>query len=129
MDNKPIIAIILDPENKSDPFTYMARSRDTNKYVSGNVIVQKPWYSSPQNHIYHIAENDYTDNGLCGGREFKGFILTEVDPSTIEPYTQINQIKMHLSNNLIVNIVDRETRNLIKTIKSENDIPFELWDI
>lgn len=126
------VVITFDPENKAEPFTYMAEKLDGNEYVVGNVVVEKPWCNQPQNHKYYIVTNEYNDSNFCGGRELTGFNMTAVNPDTIEPFTQIAKIKSCLRMNLTVELVKRDTddnslTDTIAKIEPTENIPMHLW--
>ncbi|MBO5435065.1 hypothetical protein J6A31_04510 [bacterium] len=123
---KTVVVLPFDYENKSEPFTYTAKTLD-GKQVIGNVIVEKPWFSHCNNHKYYIVENQYSESGFCGGREFTGFIKTEVKPDTIEPYTQINKVRNLLNDDFIVELVEIGTDKIVARIESIDNIPTEIW--
>lgn len=126
------IVITFDPENKAEPFTYIAKKLDNDEYVVGNVIVKKPWCSQSQNHEYYIVTNNYNDSNFCGGREFTGFNMIAINPDTIEPYTQIAKIKNMLRMNFTVELAKKDADNnslddIIIEIKPTDTMPMHLW--
>lgn len=87
--------IQYDRDNKQEPYTYMARILKTRKIAIGNVVVEKPWYSSESAWKYYIEYNNYGSGGFCGGCTDLGLTKVEVDKDTIVPFNQFAKVKLN----------------------------------
>lgn len=125
--------VIFDKDNQQQDYQYMAKDLN-GKYVIGYVLVEKQWYSSEDQWIYYIVSNEYNGRGICGGTEWSGFNKVIVDKNTIEPYTQLAEVKYDLSIGSRVRIdkkfyfFDDEAPddNVMAIIEPGGEIP-DLW--
>lgn len=105
--------IEFDKENKQEDYLYAARSIETGEYVVGYIVVDKPWYSNENEWTYYIIENNYYyenyDNTIIADSKYKysssRYKYTIVNKDTIEPYTQITQIKINQSQNITTELI------------------------
>lgn len=124
--------IQFDINNEQDDYKYMAKSIESNKYVIGYIVIDKPWYSNEKDWTYYIVSNEY-GGGYCGGATDLGLKGTIVDRSTIEQYTQIAHVKYNQSigidSKLIheFDFINPDNEKQIVYIKSDDKIPYELW--
>jgi len=85
--------LVYDKENKQKNYMYMAKDEE-NHWKIGWIVIYKPWYwVSEDRWTYYIVDNLYGDGGYGGSATDLGFKKIKVDPETILPYTQKNQIK------------------------------------
>ena len=122
---------MLDKTNSAKDYKYIATEIDTDKEVIGNVVVERPWYTSQDKWTYWMYTNAYGNGGFCGGAIDLGLRRVAVYPETIRPYTQIETIKYHLSMDMIV-VLAKTSADCVNgkplcTISSEDEIPYELW--
>lgn len=125
--------IVFDPENKQQDFQFIARDIDGNLRV-GWIVIEKPWYSSSNHWTYWIYQNKYVGGGICGGAVDLGLVRFMVNPDTIQPYNQINEIKMDLERGLGIQLarkfdINNSDDNLIAIIEKKEDIPYYLWEL
>lgn len=120
---------ILDPENGQEDYAYIADDYNGESHA-GYIVVEMPWYSTENDWKYWIFNNEYRGSGMCGGATWSGFSKVLVDPKTIRPCTQINSIKMRLKEGfeVVITKMDDDCREEeLAVIKSEDEIPYELW--
>lgn len=118
--------------NPQEDYMYMAKDVNTGDYHIGYIVVDKPWYSSEDSWIYYIVKNQYGEWGVCGGATDLGFEKYIVDRTTIEPFTQIAQIKFNQSRGLdsvlVKNFLEKDDENnRVAFIGANSTIPLELW--
>lgn len=127
-----ICGITFDKDNKQKDYEYMAKDMN-GEYVIGFLWIDRPWYTTKNQWTYYIRYQEYNNKGICGGGESSGFKDIIVDSNTIEPYTQIAEIKYNQSKGLttIVEEFDRNTFDYKELFRIEpNDrIPIEKWNI
>lgn len=128
-----ISVLYFDKENKQQEYQFIARDMD-GKLRIGWIVVEQPWYSSKSAWTYWLYSNKYGDGGFCGGASDLGLERTIVDPETIKPYNQIEQIKYDLEIGMTVRLDkkmypfgDAPDDNILATIHNVNEIPYELW--
>jgi hypothetical protein len=125
--------LVFDPDNKQKDFQFIAKDM-SGKFRVGWIVVEKPWYSSSDQWTYWMYHNKYGNGGWCGGAVNLGLDRFMIDPDTIKPYNQINEIKMDLERGLGIKLfrkpyaLDDSEDNLIVRIEKEEDIPFFLWE-
>lgn len=95
--------IYLDKENKQKDYQYIARDM-SGKLVIGWIVIEKPWYSPTESWTYWMYRNRYGP-GFCGGASDLGFERIKVDPNTIKPFNQIEEIKYDLENGFNVELI------------------------
>ena len=123
--------LVLDKTNSAKNYKYIATEIDTDEEVIGNVVVERPWYTSQDKWTYWMYTNAYGSGGFCGGATDLGLRRVAVYPETIRPYTQIETIKYHLSMDMTV-VLAKTSADCVNgkplcTISSEDEIPYELW--
>lgn len=128
--------IYLDKENKQKDYQYIARDM-SGKLVIGWIVIEKPWYSSLESWTYWIFSNKYGP-GFCGGASDLGFEKIKVDPNTIKPFNQIEEIKYDLESGFFVKLVNKipykDDNGLTKysevelAIHNKNEIPYYLYN-
>ena len=120
-----ISVLYYDKENKQKDYQFVAR--DTNgKLVIGWIVVEKPWYSPKSAWTYWMYSNKYGSGGMCGGASDLGLERTKVNPETIKPFNQIEEIKYDLEHGFIVELRDEENKAMTR-INYADKIPYELW--
>jgi hypothetical protein len=120
-----ISVLYFDKENKQKDYEFIAR--DTNgELVIGWIVVEKPWYSPKSAWTYWMYSNKYGSGGFCGGTSDLGLERIEVNPATIKPFNQIEEIKYDLERGFIVELRDEEN-NVVTRINYVDKIPYELW--
>lgn len=123
----------FDHDNLQEEYKHMAKDM-YGEYVVGWIVIEQPWYSNEKDWIYYIVRNKYSGYGFCGGCSDLGLEKIIVDSSTIEPYTQIAKIKYNLSKNITTKLIkefdffNSDNEEQIALIKTENDIPYDLWN-
>lgn len=124
--------LLFDKENKQKDYQYIARDMN-GKLQIGWIVVEQPWYSPKASWTYWMYWNKY-GGGFFGGASDLGLERTEVDPSTIRPYNQVEQIKYDLSIGMTVRLEknlnpfgDAPEDNILAVINNEIEIPYELW--
>lgn len=125
---------IFDKTNKQEDYQFIAKDLE-GKFVIGWIVVEKPWYSPESNWTYWMYSNRY-GNGICGGASDLGFERVPVNPKTIRPYNQIEQIKYDLECGMDVSLEkrfylfdeDAPKDNTLAIIHNVNEIPYELWE-
>lgn len=133
--NKSICIMEFDKENSQiHDYTYIAKRIDNGEYVKGYVVIQKPWYSCEELWTYYIYFNQAYGAGLNGGVAVDELARVEVDRNTIEPYTQIADIKINHQYGwdvILIKNYDKEDEedNIICRINVGDRIPIELWEI
>ena len=95
--------IYFDKENKQEEYKYIARDMN-GKLVIGWIVIEQPWYSPSSSWIYWMYRNKYGP-GFCGGASDLGFERIKVDPNTIKPFNQIEEIKYDLENGFNVELI------------------------
>lgn len=128
-----ISVLYFDKENKQQEYQFIARDMD-GKLRIGWIVVEQPWYSPQSAWTYWLYSNKYGSGGFCGGASDLGLERTIVDPETIKPYNQIEQIKYDLEIGMTVRLDkkmypfgDEPDDNTLATIHNVNEIPYELW--
>lgn len=128
-----ISVLYFDKENKQQEYQFVARDMD-GKLRIGWIVVEQPWYSPKSAWTYWLYSNKYGAGGFCGGASDLGLERTIVDPETIKPYNQIEQIKYDLEIGMTVRLDkkmypfgDAPDDNTLATIHNVNEIPYELW--
>ena len=96
--------IYFDKENKQEEYKYIARDMN-GKLVIGWIVIEKPWYSPQKSWTYWMYRNKYGPGGFCGGASDLGFERIKVDPNTIKPFNQIEEIKYDLENGFNVELI------------------------
>jgi len=127
-----MVTLVLeyDKDNKQEDYTYMARSIKDNDYVVGYIVIDKPWYSNPNDWIYYIVRNNYMPGGFCGGVNECGLEMIRVDKNTIEPFTQIANIKLSQIRGNYTKLESKNENgdeNVVAIISPYDDIPYELF--
>lgn len=125
---------IFDKTNKQEDYQFIAKDLE-GKFVIGWIVVEKPWYSPESNWTYWMYSNRY-GNGICGGASDLGFERVQINPDTIRPYNQIEQIKYDLECEMDVKLEkkfylfdeDVPEDNTLAIIHNVNEIPYELWE-
>ena len=125
--------IIYDKENKQEDYQYMAKNMH-GEWVIGWIVIEKPWYSNPEDWTYYIVRNAYGAGGICGGCSDLGLEKIIIDKSTIIPYTQKAHVQFELDKGMRVrldkafyaNIKDAPEDNTIAIISPGDTIP-DLW--
>lgn len=125
---------IFDKTNKQEDYQFIAKDLE-GKFVIGWIVVEKPWYSPESNWTYWMYSNRY-GNGICGGASDPGFERVQINPDTIRPYNQIEQIKYDLECEMDVKLEkkfylfdeDVPEDNTLAIIHNVNEIPYELWE-
>lgn len=120
-----ISVLYFDKENKQDEYKYIARDA-AGKLRIGWIVVEQPWYTSKSAWTYWMYSNKYGSGGFCGGCHDLGLERIEVNPATIKPFNQIEEIKYDLEQGFIVELRDEEN-NVIAKINYADKIPYELW--
>ena len=124
--------IEFDKNNPQDNFKYMAKNMD-GEYEVGYIVVKQSWCSNPRDWTYYIVKNKYGSGGFCGGASDLGFEKIIVDPTTIEPYTQIAQIKFNQSIGMGTILVkdflgdSNDSENVVAVIGANDELPYRLW--
>lgn len=124
---------VYDKRNQQEDYMYMAKDIASGEYVVGYLVVDKPWYSSPNAWTYYIYRNKYGGGGICGGATDLGMENIIIDPSTIEPYTQTAKIKRNQSvgcDTIVVKDILKDShdkRNQVACIGKNDKIPYKLW--
>lgn len=123
---------IFDPDNKQKDFQFIAKDLNGNLRV-GWIVIERTWYSSSNNWTYWMYQNKYVGGGFCGGAVDLGLERFMVDPDTIRPYNQINEIKMDLEQGMGIKLqrkfmIDDTEDNTIAIIEKKEDIPYALWE-
>lgn len=129
-----VLQIIFDKENKQDDYQYIARDMN-GKLQIGWIVIEKPWYSHQSAWTYWLYSNKYDAGGFCGGASDLGLERIMVDPETIRPYNQIEQIKYNLEIGMTIRLdkkfytfsEDAPKYNTLAIIHNVNEIPYELW--
>lgn len=129
-----ISVLYFDKENKQQEYQFIARDME-GKLKIGWIVVEQPWYSRESDWTYWLYSNKY-GAGFCGGASDLGLERTIIDPETIKPYNQIEQIKYDLEIGMTVRldkkfyVFDDEAPddNTLAIIHNENEIPYELWE-
>ncbi len=129
-----ISVLYFDKENKQQEYQFIARDME-GKLKIGWIVVEQPWYSRESDWTYWLYSNKY-GAGFCGGASNLGLERTIIDPETIKPYNQIEQIKYDLEIGMTVRldkkfyVFDDEAPddNTLAIIHNENGIPYELWE-
>lgn len=116
----------FDIENKQKDFQVIANRLDNGEDIIGWVVVEQPWYSPKNRWKYYVFYNEYGSGGMCGGAVDLGLTKVEVDPKTIRPFTQMEEVKHDLRHGFIVRLEDVHGRE-VKTISSLNDVDPTLW--
>lgn len=124
--------IVFDKDNKQQDYSYIAKDIETGKFHIGYVLIEQLWYSPPSSWTYYIVKNEYGEGGFCGGATDLGFKKYKVDKNTIEPYTQISEIKRIKEEGFDIELVEKpyfseSDKNIIAIIKHDEEIPYELW--
>ena len=124
--------ITFDKDNKQKDYKYMAKDMN-GEYVIGFLWIDKPWYTMEDQWTYYIRIQEYHNKGICGGAESSGFKDIIVDSNTIEPYTQIAEIKYNQSKGYTT-VVEEFDSNKFKykelfRIEPNDRIPIEKWNI
>lgn len=96
--------IYFDKENKQEEYKYIARDMN-GKLVIGWIVIEQPWYSPSNSWTYWMYRNKYGPGGFCGGASDLGFERIKVDPNTIKPFNQIEEIKYDLENGFNVELI------------------------
>lgn len=125
---------IFDKTNKQKDYQFIAKDFE-DKSIIGWIVVEKPWYSPESNWTYWMYSNRY-GNGICGGASDLGFERVPINPDTIKPYNQIEQIKYDLECGMDVKLEkkfypfdeDAPEDNILAIIHNVNEIPYELWE-
>ena len=126
MDNmRPTSVLCFDKENKQEDYKFIARDMN-GKLVIGWIVVEEPWYSPKSAWTYWMYSNKYGDGGMCGGCTDLGLERVEVNPETIKPFNQIENIKYDLECGFRVELIDKED-NIVASINYVDKIPYELW--
>lgn len=119
--------IKIDKTNSQKDFQVIAEDKNGNSHI-GYIVIEKPWFEPESNHTYWLYENDNQPNNFCGGADTH-LIRTEVRKETIRPFTQIEEIKYALRQNLTVDLVNNiSDKDPIAKITSESDIPYQLYN-
>ena len=124
---------VYDKRNQQEDYQYMAKAFVSGEYVVGHIVIDKPWCSNPNAWTYYIVRNKYGGGGICGGATDLGMEKIIVDPTTIEPYTQIAKIKHHQSidcDTILVKSVLKDSHdknNQVAFIGKNDKIPYKLW--
>ena len=128
--------IYFDKENKQEEYKYIARDMN-GKLVIGWIVIEQPWYSPSSSWTYWMYRNKYGPGGFCGGASDLGFERIKVDPNTINPFNQIEEIKYDLENGFNVELIqkipyqeDDKTIGYSEVkliIHNEDEIPYYLW--
>lgn len=127
-----ICEITFDKDNKQKDYRYMAKDMN-GEYVVGFLWIDRPWYTMEDQWTYYIRIQEYHNKGICGGAESSGFKDIIVDSNTIEPYTQIAEIKYNQSRG-DTTVVEEFYRNTFEykelfRIEPNDRIPIEKWSI
>lgn len=137
------VRIYFDKENKQQEYKYIARDVD-GKLITGWIVIEKPWYSPPKpwydppnSWTYWMYRNKYMP-GFCSEASDLGFERIKVDPNTIKPFNQIEEIKYFLEDGFNIELIQKipyqEDDKSIKygevklAIHNENEIPYYLWN-
>lgn len=121
----------FDNENKQHNYEFVARDMD-GELRRGFIVVERPWSMPSSSWTYWMYFNEYSSGDLCGGCSNLGFERVIVDPATIRPYNQIEEIKSCLEYGWTVKLVKYSNvlsndDNTIAIIRNESEIPYELW--
>lgn len=125
--------IEFDKNNPQDDYQYMAKDIVTGKYEVGYIVIDKPWYSNPRDWTYYIVKNKYGSGGFCGSATDLGLEKIVVDPTSVEPYTQIAQIKYNQSIGMDSVLVKdflgdyEDEENIVVFIGANDKVPLKLW--
>lgn len=130
-----ICEITFDKDNKQKDYEYMAKDMN-GEYVIGFLWIDRPWYTTEDQWTYYIRHQKYNNKGICGGAESSGFKDVIIDPNTIEPYTQIAEIKYNQSRG-DTTVVEEFDKNIFDIfdykelfrIEPNDRIPIEKWNI
>lgn len=125
VDMRPTSVLRFDKENKQEDYKFIARDMN-GELVIGWIVVEQPWYSSESAWTYWMYSNKYGNGGMCGGCTDLGLERVEVNPETIKPFNQIENIKYFLECGFIVELKDKED-NIVASINYVDKIPYELW--
>lgn len=132
--NKSVCIMEFDQKNTQEQYGYMAKRTDNGEYIVGNIVVRQPWYSCENLWVYYIYFNKYDGAGLNGGVAVDELARVEVDRNTVEPFTQIANIKLeHESGRDVILVKDYDKEdseeNIVCRINVGDKIPIELWGI
>lgn len=135
MEEKYMVVSVLyfDKDNKQIDYQFIARDMDGEIKI-GWIVIEKPWYSIESNWTYWMYTNKY-GQGICGGASDLGFERTMINPETIRPFNQIEEIKYHLEMGSIVKLKrkfctfddEASSDNILAVINSIDEIPYDLW--
>ena len=126
---------IFDKTNKQEDYQFIAKDFE-GKSVIGWIVIEEPWYSPGTEWTYWMYSNRYGSGGICGGASDFGLERVPVNPETIRPYNQIEQIKYDLECGMDVRLEkkfylfdeDAPKDNILAIIHNVNEIPYELWE-
>lgn len=118
----------FDPKNKQEDFQFMAKEKDTDRFVIGYIYISKPWFSRSNMWGYFIMSNRYGNTGLSVGMEDLGMEKIQIVPSTIMEYNQIAGIIYNQSIGFDTKLVDDDDKTIC-IISPTDPIPYHFWSV
>lgn len=136
MEFNSSVVVLFDKDNKQLDYQYIAKDKNGESHV-GWIVIEQPWYCPKESWTYWLYSNKYGPGGFCSGAVDLGFERVAIEPSTIQPFNQINEIKYYLEREgQMVQLVrkhwpskEEEKDNVLAEIHNENEIPYELWNL
>lgn len=126
---------IFDKTNKQEDYQFIAKDFE-GKSVIGWIVIEEPWDFLGTERTYWIYTRKYVRGSFSGKVFYPGLERVPVNPETIRPYNQIEQIKYDLECGMDVRLEkefylfdeDAPKDNILAMIHNVNEIPYELWD-
>lgn len=130
---------IFDKTNKQEDYQFIAKDFE-GKSVIGWIVIEKQWYSPESDWTYWMYFNRYARKygrgGFSSKASYLGLERVPINPKTIRPYNQIEQIKYDLECGMDVRLEkefylfdeDPPKDNVLAIIHNVNEIPYELWE-
>lgn len=119
--------LYYDPDNKQIEYQYIAKGKEDEEEYVGYLVIEKPYYSPQSRWIYWLYTN-------ISYNEDNHLERTEVDPSTLRPYTQTEEIKQYLKEfnvslkkDIYLFEDDESKDNLVAFIECQTELPKGLW--
>lgn len=130
MKTNGTVEMYYDPDNKQIDYQYIAlpyHPDDNKGEVVGYLVIEKPYYSAETDWVYWLYYNKYYN-------EDNVIEKVLIDPATLRPYTQTEEIKQNLKHfNVMLKkrfylFSEEEPKdNLVAFIECQTELPEELW--